>query len=57
MPAGVVLLGRLGPVFRWFEARSPGLSDSTLHQLLTEGCLKRISHGLYLQADSQVPRW
>ncbi len=35
MPAGVVLLGRLGPVFRWFEARSAGLSDSTLHQLLT----------------------
>jgi predicted transcriptional regulator of viral defense system len=54
MPTGADLLGQLGPVFRWREARHAGLSDPTLNRLLTEGRLERISHGLYLRADARV---
>lgn len=54
MPTAAVLLGQLGPVFRWSEARHAGLSDPTLSRLLGEGRLERISHGLYLQADATV---
>ena len=53
MPAVVEALERLGPVFRWREARSAGLSDPALHRLLVEGRLERISHGLYLQVDTE----
>ena len=53
MPAVVGALERLGPVFRWREARSAGLSDPALHRLLAEGRLERISHGLYLQVDTE----
>ncbi len=48
------LLEQLGPVFRWRDAQSVGLSDPTMHRLLAEGRLERISHGLYLQAEAQV---
>jgi hypothetical protein len=54
MSTGADLLEQLGPVFRWRDARSVGLSDPTMHRLLAEGRLERISHGLYLQADSEL---
>jgi hypothetical protein len=54
MSAGGDLLEQLGPVFRWRDAQSVGLSDPTMHRLLTEGRLERISHGLYLQAEARV---
>ena len=54
MSTGADLLDQFGPVFRWREARRAGLSDSLLHRLLAEGCLERISHGLYLQADAEL---
>lgn len=40
-------------MFRWREARSAGLSDPALHRLLAEGRLERVSHGLYLQVETE----
>ena len=54
MSNGAGLLGQLGPVFRWRDAQRAGLSDPTMHRLLADGKLERISHGLYLQAEAQV---
>jgi hypothetical protein len=54
MSTGADLLKQLGPVFRWRDAQWVGLSDPTMHRLLAEGRLERISHGLYLQAEAQV---
>jgi hypothetical protein len=54
MSTGADLLEQLGPVFRWRDAQRAGLSDPTVHRLLADGKLERISHGLYLQAEAQV---
>jgi hypothetical protein len=54
MPTGADALDRLGAVFRWREARRAGMSDPVLHRMLAEGQLERISHGLYLQVDTDV---
>ncbi len=54
MSTGADRLEQLGPVFRWRDAQSVGLSDPTLHRLLADGRLERISHGLYLQAEALV---
>ncbi len=54
MSTGADLLEQLGPVFRWRDAQRAGLSDPTVHRLLADGKLERISHGLYLQTEAQV---
>ncbi len=54
MSTGADLLKQLGPVFRWRDAQRAGLSDPTVHRLLADGKLERISHGLYLQTEAQV---
>lgn len=61
MPAVVEALEQLGPVFRWREARSPGLSDPAMYPLLAEGRLGFIlpveweqRHGHTLQLPSTV---
>lgn len=47
-------LARLGPVFRWAEAREAGLSDPALYGLVDAGRVERLSHGLYRLADVDV---
>lgn len=46
------LLDGLGPVFRWAEARSAGLTQPRLYRLVEAGRVERIGHGLYLRTDA-----
>ena len=50
-PAATDRLARLPAAFRWSHAQQVGLSDPKLHQLLRDGAVERIGHGLYLRTD------
>jgi hypothetical protein len=41
------LLDRLGPVFRWSDARAIGANDPALAAWLRAGWIERLGHGLY----------
>jgi hypothetical protein len=48
------LLDRLGPVFRWSDAHTAGLSDPLLYGLVDEARIERVSHGLYRLAEAEI---
>lgn len=48
------LLDRLGPVFRWSDARSIGANDPALAAWLRAGWIERLSHGLYRRTSTAM---